>query len=260
MVKELKKRKKNGEMYTRPKKVEAAICDAIKQTTAVIVKRAAVSDQKSSDFLPSECIVHLIRKANKENDTKTVNALFPILLNRCYRNLKSAVNETLPNAEGVREEILFILCDLFAKDATGESVEELDFYECMFNLALKSLRVMAVRKYSAEKRGGTAITEDLPDLSAYHSSDKDADIILSKLADLANQEDRVFLSQVRKAIQAMPPDEQQALILCNFWGYKIESTDPVERTAASISGVSGRTIRKRLTSAQTKLKHLHKEL
>lgn len=249
MVEALIKRKRTGELYKRTKKVEKALRDAIKQTTQVIVKRAAVSDQKSSDFLPSECIVHLIRKANREKDTRMVSALFPILMGRCYRNLKSAVSETFPNAEDVRDEILFTLCDLFAEDATGESVDELDYHECMFNSAFKALRLMAIRKHSAEKRGGTATIEELPDLDTYQGS--------NTVFNIASQEQRIFISQF---IQSLPPDEQKALILCHVIGRKIESTDPMERTAASICGVSGRTIRTRLASAQAKLKHLHKEL
>jgi len=260
MVRALTNRNSEGELYVRPQKVEQAIQNATKQSLAQIKKRAAVLDKKSAAFLPSECIVHLIRKANRENDTRTVNVLFPVLLSRCERNLKSAVLESLPNAIDVREEILFKLCDLFAKDSIGENIEELDYYECKFNRAFRSIRIMAVRKHSAQKRGGTSKIETLPDLSTDQSSNKDADILFSKLTDLANQEDRVFLSQVRKVIQDMPPDEQRALILCHVLGYKIESIDPKERTAASICEVTGKTIRNRLAKAKEKLMHLHKEL
>lgn len=256
MVEALTKRKKSGELYTRPKEVERAIHSATKQSLAEIKRRSTVSDKASPDFLIDECIVHLVRRKNRENDTKTANALLSVLLTRCAKNLQSSIYQSLSEAEDIRQEILKELCDLFAADYAQEKVEELDYYECRFNSAFKTLRLMVLRKYQTNN----VAMEALPDLDTYQGKDEGSDAVISKLIDMANQEDRVFLEQARKAIQDLPPDERKAFILCNVFEYKIESVDPKERTAASICNVTGKTIQNRLTRAKAKLQHFYKEL
>jgi DNA-directed RNA polymerase specialized sigma24 family protein len=76
----------------------------------------------------------------------------------------------------------------------------------------------------------------------------------------ASQADRVFLRQVSKVINELPPDQRQAVILVRVMGYEAESDDPTKVTAATRSGVSGRTIRKRLRQAGGVLKRYKEEL
>jgi DNA-directed RNA polymerase specialized sigma24 family protein len=51
----------------------------------------------------------------------------------------------------------------------------------------------------------------------------------------------------------LPPDERRAVELCHILGYDEESEDPNKRTAATICGVTGRTIRNRLKRAAARL-------
>jgi DNA-directed RNA polymerase specialized sigma24 family protein len=69
----------------------------------------------------------------------------------------------------------------------------------------------------------------------------------------ATPEHGLFLNQLADAIQTLPPDEREAVILCHIMGYAEEADDPATRTAATICGVTGRTIRNRLTRAAAKL-------
>lgn len=147
MIKALTKRNKDGKLYTRPKKVEIAIHEAAQQTSAMIIQHAAVSDKTSPNFLPDECIVHLVRKKNRENDTKTANALLSVLLTRCAKKLQSSIYQSLNEAEDIRQDVLTALCELFALDQAQERAEDLDYYECRFNSAFKTLRLMVLRKY-----------------------------------------------------------------------------------------------------------------
>ena len=63
-----------------------------------------------------------------------------------------------------------------------------------------------------------------------------------------------------KAIISLPSDERKAVILCRVLGYKEESEDPSAVTAAKLCGVTGRTIRNRLSRAEAKLSHLQENL
>ena len=54
----LTKKDKDGNLYTRPLEIEQAIDLAMKQETAALQERAQVADEKSPDYLPTECLVH----------------------------------------------------------------------------------------------------------------------------------------------------------------------------------------------------------
>jgi DNA-directed RNA polymerase specialized sigma24 family protein len=55
------------------------------------------------------------------------------------------------------------------------------------------------------------------------------------------------------AINGLPPDERDAVILVHVFGYKEESDDPNEETAATRCNCTARTIRNRLTRAAARL-------
>src|SRR5262249_28316780 len=74
-------KRQGGEMaqplakYKRPAKVETVIDHALGQDLDILRTRARIRDTKSPDHLPSECLVHLIRKAHHQKDNKTRDAL-----------------------------------------------------------------------------------------------------------------------------------------------------------------------------------------
>ena len=74
------------------------------------------------------------------------------------------------------------------------------------------------------------------------------------------QEGAVFRTELREAIQALPAEEREAVVLVHALGYSVESDDPGKETAATRCGVSGRTIRKRLKKAADRLADFRKEL
>ena len=139
MTQPLRKRDSSGKLYERPAEIEAAIDIAIQQDLERLKKRGAVSDKKSPEFLRSECLVHLIRSARRQGNDEIVNALLAILLRRCAVHLKGKIPDgSRPNAQDIREEILSRFSELFAEHGEGDHVDELDFYECRFNRALRS--------------------------------------------------------------------------------------------------------------------------
>ena len=69
----------------------------------------------------------------------------------------------------------------------------------------------------------------------------------------ATQESTIFRNDLLKAINNLPPDERKAVVLCHLMGYEEESEDPEKTTAATLCGVTGRTIRNRLSRAAAKL-------
>jgi len=165
----------------------------------------------------------------------------------------------IPDAADLRDEALGRLGELFAEDGTGDNPDELDFFEVRFNSAFAALRTDLVR---AEIRAARRF-EPLPaeEDDGQLATDDEAGSRLSGavLKNPAPQENAQFLREVSIAIDKLPPDQRDAVILCFIMGYEVESEDPAKITAATLRGVTGRTIRNRLRRAAASLKQYKDE-
>jgi DNA-directed RNA polymerase specialized sigma24 family protein len=260
MTRPLTKRDSNGKTYERPAEIEAAIRSAEQQDAVTLSRLAAISDKSSPDFMPSECLVHLIREARRRDDEEMMNVLLLPLLARCEANLKTKVpNGGIAKAADVREDILSEFSVLFAEDGSPGHLDELDYYECRFNAAFRCLRIDIVRRELARERQRARRLVPVPTEDEAPDNSED-DEVLARIAEDFRQNPtqlpRLFLKELLSAIKSLPEDERNAVVLCRILGYKEESEDTQERTAATICGVSGRTIRNRLGRAAAKLSHL----
>jgi len=141
MARPLTKTDHNGHLYTRAPSVEAAIDAAIGQDLETLTRRAAIANRFSPEFLPLECLVHLIRDARPRGDEDTMSALLPRLLGRCDAILKKKMpTGATGNWEEFRAEILGDFAVLFAEDGSDEK-QKLDFFECRFNQAFRYFRI-----------------------------------------------------------------------------------------------------------------------
>ena len=253
MVQPLTKRTKKGVQYVRPQAVEAAIRAALREDWATLKRRLKITDSRSSEYLRSECLVHLLRYAHRKEDDRRLGAILPVLLGRCEAILKATIPESEPGAGEMREEVLGKFTELLARGCVGERREELDFYECRFNRALQTLRFDVVDR--ERRRLGRRV--EVPrgdDGDEPLLSEEEGLALLSEAGrNPATQAQSAHLNQVKKAIDALPADEREAFVLCRVYGYKVESTKPTEITAAVLCGRTGRTIRNRLSRAEAKL-------
>jgi hypothetical protein len=255
MARPLSKTKDDGTRYTRFPAIEAAINQALGQGLDTLRDRARIRDPRAPGYLPSESLLHLIREAGRRGDDRSRNGLLPLLLERCHANLNNKVDDDIPNAERLRRDILNEFGELFAIDGSPDDKLALDFFEVRFNLAFKNFRIDRVRAVLDEHRMQVALAEDESETAEQELDNE----VLARLADLrgdGNPEDSVFRKQIIAAIKALPEDERKAVLLVHYYGYKIESNDPNEITAATLCGVRGRTIQNRLTRAIQKLSKL----
>jgi hypothetical protein len=251
-----KKKEDDGTLYTRFPEIEAAIDIALGQDLDRLCRRAAVRDRKLSDYLPSECLVHLIREAHRRGDENKRDKLLPALLERCHAILNKKVDGDIPNAVMLRKQILNDFAALFAIDGSADDKLGLDYFEVRFNHAFQSFRIARLRPVFAllEKE------IEIPEAAGETVEGELDNEVLARLATLqgsaSNPEERVFRNQVVRAINALPPMEREALVLVHYYGFKIEAEDPGETTAATLCGVRGRTIQNRLNRAKAKLSKL----
>lgn len=253
MIPPLTKRNKEGNLYTRPTGILTAIDAAIQQDIATLRRRAPISKVDSPDFIPLECLVHLIRAARRRRDEQTMSILLPPLLARCEAMLiRKIPDRGRPNAIDIREEILGEFSVLFAEDGSGENPDQLDFFECRFNLAFRSFRIDFMRRQRTDTK---QMDESSPENEAGDSQpgDESLSYLSTALQTPAMQVSGVFRVELLNAIKCLPPDERRAVVLCHMYEYEIESEDPSKITAATLCGVTGRTIRSRLSRAAEKL-------
>jgi hypothetical protein len=235
--------------------VETAIDAALTLDRINLEQRAAVTNQNSAEYIPSECLVHLIRKKHRETNAPARDQLLNILLQRCAASLARTLPDgRTPNAAYVRDEALGRLGELFAEDGTGDNSDELDFFEVRFNSAFAALRIDLVRAEILAVRRFVPLPEEEDDAQLAADDQAIASLSAGALKNPATQEKAQVLREVFKAIDKLPPDQRDAVILCFIMGYEVESEDPAKITAATRCGVTGRTIRNRLRRATATLK------
>ena len=252
MARPLTKRNKDGLHYARPRAVETEIEGALQDDLPTLRRRLLVMDKASPEYLRSECLVHLIRDALSTGDEHRRDAALAVLLGRCEAILKAKISDRLPNTDKLREDVLSEFSELLASDGTGKQPDELDFYECKFNMAFRTLRIDVVRRELDEVNRSAK----LPD----HGDEGEPDAYEDAFARVseafrtpATQQSSLFLEDLWEAINVLPPDERKAVIHCHVFGYKEESENPDEVTAATLCNCTGRTIRNRLSRAAAKL-------
>jgi hypothetical protein len=260
MARPLTKVTKSGELYTRPKAIEEVLDAVLALDGMTLEQRVAMTDPGSPEYIPSECLVHLIRKNYRDGNEAGRDYLLSSLLQRCAATLaRTLPDNRVPNAAFVRDEALGRLGELFAEDGAGDNPDELDYFEVRFNSAFAALRTDVVRAEIRVARRFVHLPEEDDEEGRLRSDDQAvARLTEGTLKSPAAQVDAKFLQEMLKIIGKLPPDQRDAVILCYIMGYEVESEDPAKITAATRCGVTGRTIRNRLQRATAALKK-HKE-
>ncbi len=237
MVRPLTKRKVNGQLYTRPREIEAAIAAALLLDRGTLLRRAPIPDQRDPEFLPPECLVHLIRRALEQEDEELSHPLLNALFARCSAMLGATISPARSQrAADLRQDVMDRLVDKFVDDVPPDA---LDIFEVRFARAFRMLRIDALRsnKPEADKVSVEAdqSAEEVPSQAAT------PDTILSN-------------KELAQAAWRLPPHLSRAVVLVHLMDYEIESTDPQKTTAATTCKVSGRTIRARLAEGMSLLR------
>jgi hypothetical protein len=251
MVRALKKRDKNGQPYTRPPAIEQTIAAALTQPATSWIARAAITKRNNAQYLAPEVIVYLIRHSLRMQDWMTANPLIQKFGERVTRMLERHVKESRAfNAGTVREETLSRFFELFADDLKNPEDGVLDYYEVHFNHSLATLRAQVIR----HERLRTPVDPLPPTAGADAEGDEPEPI---ELQDLSPDVDPLVCAQnaeLYRFVQALPPDERDAILRKYYKDLDTESTDSTKTTVASLAEVSGSEIRSRLRAGYARLK------
>lgn len=250
MAPPLIKKTPQGEVYSRPFAVETQIDEVARISPSELNARLGVTNPKQDGFLRPETLVHLLRRGIATGSMMTINAVLPVLLKRCEKTLERKIFNSLPAAKELREDILGQFSELLASDGQADIPDELDYYECRFNSAFRTFWIDCVRKVG--NPGQFAAVESEEELDEVLANDEPQEPI-SDLLHKDTPEARLRMQQLLEAIETLPQKERDAVVLVHIMGFKEESNDVDEETAATKCKCTGRTIRTRLASAAAKL-------
>jgi len=243
MARLLTKHRRDGSRYTRPPNIEEAINSALKDDIPGFARRLKL-ERGETGYLPTECLVHLLRLGVGARDDDRINAVLVVLTKRCEANLRAGMDaDRYPKAAEMQQEALDEFLMLFC-DPTHEA--KLDFYEIRFNQAFRALRASVIRRHAPRPlmRSLTVVSADA-ETSPTASVDKPPDLALAPPPIQLSACNR---SELLAAAEKLDPEVREALWLRHI-GYEVESKDPDKRTVARIQGVSGRTVWKRIARA-----------
>lgn len=142
-IPQLRKRKPDGAIYTRPPEIEAKLIQLMQLSRDEIISRCAIRDARDARYVPSECLMHLVRQCRHDNSDT--------YFERLYRFLSARVLLALPNAENsrtnqldltrakVREGAFDRFVALLTRDRNTYD-DRLDYYEVRFDGAIANLR------------------------------------------------------------------------------------------------------------------------
>src|SRR4051812_48890940 len=130
MVRPLTRCRKDGRRYERPALIEEKIAAALSQPVSVVKDRAAIGDRDADNYLPAECLLHLVRDARRRGDKQKVNDLSNLIFIRCERIVRAKLRrDSYENPDPIVDGVLEQLLELFAIDSTDLDKHKLDFYE-----------------------------------------------------------------------------------------------------------------------------------
>lgn len=260
MARPLNKIKGTGDFYIRPAEIEASIDEALTQDLETLLQRANIRSPKRPGYMPLECLLHLAREARLKGDKRAESKLLRPLLMRCELILMKTIPDgSMRDAGGARQDILDKFVELFALVGSNYDATGLDFFECRFLAAFASLRNERLRTEGRRKKVFVEFDGERDDEGEPLDDENALAKISAAAQSPARQENLTYLGQMFNFLKTLSPEDREAVILVAIKGYKIESEDPDEVTAAALCGVSGRAIRKRLKKAAALIKNFRQE-
>lgn len=211
MARSLNRKREEGGFYTRRPEIEACIDGALTRSPETIFRRAAIRNVRDPDYMPMECLLHLMREARLGKDKSRESKLYVLFMSRCEARLKRVIPDgSRTDAAGLRDEVMFNFNVLFARVGTNDDSTALDYYEVNFNQAFQFLCWKQVRKDGARKNIFVDIGQEKDD----EGRPLDQENILAKLSEAARspaqQDNYVYLTQVGKFLATLSPEDRQA--------------------------------------------------
>jgi len=213
-----------------------------------------ISEADDTKFIPSECLLYLVREHRSRPTDECAEMLFKTLMERFERGiLKSGAEfaETESVVEGsIRDEAVSKFIELLVKDKNGEYQPKLDFFEIRFNKCVAGMRYDAKRKIypTANVHRPVEYGEDgEPSVEFERAARGYVDFGPEEI------EEPDYGPKLDQLIDELPP-LQKSIVVMRRQGMKIESNEPGAVTISGILNKTPKTISKHLNLAFATLK------
>lgn len=242
-----------GLVYTRVENTTAKLGELLQLSEQERITRCAIVDRADAGFIPTECVLHLVRSFRKDQANPAFEAFYKILYARLLRRLPRPEKEhsTALTAEAIRDHAL----DRFRRWLSAdlhEYEERLDFFEVRFDMAMKRLRANAEASVLDKAKKQTPLTYT-DDGQVTQDLEKAAAKAFAGGAFDFDSGSEAFRSAVDEVIDTLSPDEGRVIHMLRL-GMPIDSIDPNQTTIAKALGKSEKTIRNIRDRAFVKLR------
>jgi hypothetical protein len=242
-----------GRLYTRPKPIEDKLHVYADVPREELAKRCRIRDRRHPDYIPSECLLHLVRATRNDNSDAWFEQVFTELIARFLLAFPKEPRdgaETVGN-EGIREGARDWFLERLALDRDGYC-DQLDFFEIRFDQAVKKLRYSMLRRaVRSEQRRGPLEHEETGEILNAVELAKGLDTVL----DPENFSNPVYRSRLDAAIASLPREQREIMEMLRL-DFPIDSKEPDEMTIVKALGCAEKTVRNRRDRAILRLREL----
>jgi DNA-directed RNA polymerase specialized sigma24 family protein len=248
-----KKNAKTGELYRRFESVESVLKQLLALPREAVVQKCEIDDESNVNFVPSECLVHLVRICRNERPTSYFERLYGALMKRILLRLPPAESKDRKRLylkeSRIQEGVIDSFQEILALDRSMYD-ERLDFWEVAFGRALKKLTVTIQDKVWRDTNRSKPLE---------HAETGE---ILAHVVEAAGTSDpfgaeelfgKNYREQLPAAIGSLAPDKRRIIKMC-LEGFPIDSIDPNVVTISKALNLSEKTVRTKRKQALAALK------
>lgn len=241
MIEPLRSRKLgSGELYQRPQPIQLKLEELETLSGDDLLARARIGRKGDPNYIPSECLVSILRARKWDNNEAYFRRLYDLLFARVLRALpKDDDKSTSLTGERIRDDVVGRFNELLSADRLGY-VERLDYFEIRFDGAIARLRSDArERAWKAENRHASLEFDEEtgePSAEVERAAGSFDPFTSAKYAEAD------YRLQLDEAINSLPVEQNRIITMLRD-GFPIDAKDPSEMTISKALGKSEKTIR-----------------
>lgn len=248
MIEPLRKQDMNGAPYSRFPDIQSMLMTLDTLPDADIVARCRLG-RGNTAFVPTECVVHMLRRGLRANNNALTNPLFTEFLQRLRRHIPLREDKVSHFRVQVFEQVQDRLTSLLAKESV-EYQDKLDFCEIQFAGALARLLQDARKKATTDKnRKAPLMNEETGEVDA--QVDQAAGSF--NPFDPENMPEEYYRAVLNEAMEELPTTQKRILEMLRN-NVLIDSQDPTVPTISKALGKSEKTIRNQRDNAIAAIK------
>jgi hypothetical protein len=255
LITPLRKTTLEGALYVRQPGIEARLAELVPLPLQEISARCAVEDDHDPNYIPSECLMYLVRANRTCPPGICFENIYKALLARVMRRLPGEDRTSLTDTN-IRAETLGQFAELLAADRVSSN-DKLDYYEVRFDSALRSLRENVARQAYRERDRAAVLESDL-ETGELSKEVERAAVSGFNLFEPEKLDDADYRSRLAEAIDTLPAIQKAIIEMMNK-NIPIDSKDPRLPTISKILGKAEKTIRLQRDRAYQTLRDILKE-